>query len=39
MRLGGLRTWMDEHQDQTVVTLSLFVGLWLVARSIYELTA
>ncbi|MFC6599826.1 GAP family protein [Kitasatospora paranensis] len=39
LRLGGLRTWMDEHQDQTVVTLSLFVGLWLVARSIYELTA
>jgi hypothetical protein len=39
LRLGGLRTWLDEHQDRTVVTLSLFVGLWLVARSIFELTA
>ncbi|MFF1871358.1 GAP family protein [Streptomyces sp. CB03911] len=36
-RLARLRAWMESHQDQTVVSLSLFVGLWLVGRSIYQL--
>ncbi|MET7987676.1 MULTISPECIES: GAP family protein [unclassified Streptomyces] len=36
-RLNALRTWLEQHQEQLVVTLSLLIGLWLVARSIYEL--
>ena len=35
--LGGLRRWIERHQDQAVVLLSLLVGLWLVGRSIYQL--
>jgi hypothetical protein len=36
-RLGRLRAWMESHEDQTIVTLSLLVGLWLVGRSIHQL--
>ncbi|WP_369244016.1 GAP family protein [Streptomyces sp. R41] len=39
VRLGKLRTWMESHQDQALVGLSLFLGLYLVGRSIYELTS
>ncbi|WP_369263825.1 GAP family protein [Streptomyces sp. R35] len=38
-RLGRLRTWMEGHQDQTIVGLSLLLGLWLVGKSIYQLTS
>ncbi|WP_328551454.1 GAP family protein [Streptomyces sp. NBC_00358] len=38
-RLNALRSWLERHQEQLVVTLSLLVGLWLTARSIYELVA
>ncbi|MFD8756011.1 GAP family protein [Kitasatospora sp. NPDC059577] len=38
-RLDALRTWLDRHQDQLIITLSLLAGLWLTARSIYELVA
>ncbi|MEU6881471.1 GAP family protein [Streptomyces sp. NPDC046712] len=38
-RLNALRSWLEQHQDQLVVTLSLLIGLWLTARSIYELVA
>jgi len=36
-RLTGLRSWIERHQDQAVVSLSLALGLWLVGRSIYAL--
>ncbi|MFG1664020.1 GAP family protein [Streptomyces sp. Y7] len=36
-RLNALRTWLEQHQEQLVVTLSLLLGLWLTARSIAEL--
>ncbi|MEU4067575.1 GAP family protein [Streptomyces wedmorensis] len=36
-RLNALRSWLEQHQEQLVVTLSLLIGLWLTARSIYEL--
>lgn len=39
VRLGRLRTWLEGHQDQAIVTLSLLLGLWLVGKSIYQLTA
>ncbi|MFD5813931.1 GAP family protein [Streptomyces sp. NPDC127038] len=38
-RLNALRDWMDRHQEQLIVTLSLVAGLWLTARSIYDLVA
>ncbi len=38
-RLNALRDWLGQHQEQLIVTLSLVVGLWLTARSIYELVA
>lgn len=38
-RLGGLRTWIDGHQDQAVVSLSLGLGLWLMGRSIFDLVS
>ncbi|CAM5651412.1 hypothetical protein GCM10010222_12640 [Streptomyces tanashiensis] len=38
-RLNALRSWLGGHQEQLIVTLSLVVGLWLTAHSIYELVA
>lgn len=38
-KLNALRTWLGQHQEQLIITLSLLVGLWLMARSIYELVA
>ncbi|WP_371667110.1 GAP family protein [Streptomyces sp. NBC_00289] len=38
-RLNALRSWLAQHQEQLIVTLSLLLGLWLAARSIYELVA
>ncbi len=35
--LGRLRRWIDGHQDQAIVSLSLLLGLWLVGKSIFEL--
>ncbi|MFF4350627.1 GAP family protein [Streptomyces sp. NPDC001530] len=39
VRLGKLRTWIQTHQDQALVGLSLLLGLYLVGRSIYQLTS
>lgn len=38
-RLNGLRVWLEHHQDQLIVTLSLLAGLWLMSSSIYALVA
>ncbi|WP_037603511.1 GAP family protein [Streptacidiphilus rugosus] len=38
-RLTALRSWLERHQEQLLVTLSLLAGLWLTARSIYDLVA
>ncbi|MDX2561311.1 GAP family protein [Streptomyces sp. TX20-6-3] len=38
-RLNALRNWLGDHQEQLIVTLALLVGLWLMARSIYDLVA
>ncbi|GAA3120885.1 hypothetical protein GCM10020254_80090 [Streptomyces goshikiensis] len=38
-KLNALRTWLGQHQEQLIITLSLLVGLWLMARGIYELVA
>ncbi len=39
VRLGRLRTWVEGHQDEAIVTVCLLLGLWLVGKSIYQLTA
>ncbi|MEV4428828.1 GAP family protein [Streptomyces sp. NPDC053792] len=39
VRLGKLRTWISTHQDQALVALALVVGLFLVSRSINQLTS
>ncbi|MFB7051552.1 GAP family protein [Streptomyces vinaceus] len=36
-RLNALRSWLEQHQEKLIVTLSLLAGLWLTARSIYDL--
>ncbi|MFB7233794.1 MULTISPECIES: GAP family protein [unclassified Streptomyces] len=38
-RLNALRSWLEQHQQQLIVGLSLAVGLWVTARSVYELVA
>ena len=38
-RLNALRSWLEQRQEQLVVTLSMLFGLWLTARSIAELVA
>ncbi|MFD7395671.1 GAP family protein [Streptomyces virginiae] len=38
-RLNALRSWLEQHQERLIVTLSLLAGLWLTARSIYGLVA
>ncbi|MEU7725931.1 GAP family protein [Streptomyces sp. NPDC040724] len=38
-RLNALRMWLEQHQEQLIVTLTLLVGLWLTARGIFELVA
>jgi hypothetical protein len=38
VRLGRLRMWLEGHQDQAIVTVCLLLGLWLVGKSIYQLT-
>ncbi|MGW2614167.1 GAP family protein [Streptomyces sp. NPDC001500] len=38
-RLGKLRVWLQTHQDQALVVLSMSVGLFLVGRSLYQLTS
>ncbi|MFF0433544.1 GAP family protein [Streptomyces sp. NPDC004327] len=38
-RLGRLRTWFQTHQNQALVAVSLVVGLFLVGRSILQLTS
>ncbi|GGY41281.1 GAP family protein [Streptomyces omiyaensis] len=38
-RLNALRNWLGRHQEQLIVALSLAAGLWLTARSVYQLAA
>lgn len=38
LALTNLRAWLSEHKDQAIVVTCLVLGLWLVGRSLYELT-
>lgn len=37
--LARLRTWMDTHTDQVIIVVSLVLGFWLIADSIYFLVS
>ncbi|MFF7047090.1 GAP family protein [Streptomyces griseorubiginosus] len=39
VRLDKLRVWITTHQDQALVTVALVAGLFLVSRSIAQLTS
>lgn len=39
LRLGKLRTWIETHQEQALVSVALVAGLFLVSRSIAQLTS
>ncbi|MGI5451646.1 GAP family protein [Streptomyces sp. CA-249302] len=39
VRLGKLRTWIETHQEQALVAVALVAGLFLVSRSIAQLTS
>jgi threonine/homoserine/homoserine lactone efflux protein len=36
-RLERLRAWLDAHQEQVIIVVSLLLGLWLTGKSIYLL--
>lgn len=38
-RFDALRAWIDTHRDQVIVVLSLLIGLWLMAKSLYQLVS
>jgi len=35
--IASVRTWIADHTDQVIIILSLVVGVWLIADSIYLL--
>ena len=35
--VGKLRNWLDTHQQQVIVVISLLLGFWLAGKSIYLL--
>ncbi|MFE2554730.1 GAP family protein [Streptomyces sp. NPDC059352] len=38
LNLVSLRTWLTRHKDPAIVLICLLLGLWLVGRSLYQLT-
>ncbi|WP_324616144.1 GAP family protein [Streptomyces sp. IMTB 1903] len=36
--LTGMRAWLSDHKDPAIVLGCLVLGVWLAARSLYELT-
>ncbi|MET9573788.1 GAP family protein [Streptomyces virginiae] len=36
--LTGMRAWLSDHKDPAIVFTCLVLGLWLVGRSLYDLT-
>ncbi|MCX5193005.1 GAP family protein [Streptomyces sp. NBC_00249] len=39
LALTNLRAWLERHKDPAIVVACLVLGLWLVGRSLYQLTA
>ncbi len=38
-RLKLLRTWLDTHQNQVIIAVSLLLGFWLAGKSLYLLVS
>ncbi|WP_443067865.1 GAP family protein [Streptomyces sp. NBC_01351] len=38
LALTNMRAWLERHKDPAIVVTCLILGLWLVGRSIYQLT-
>ncbi|MFD5147757.1 GAP family protein [Streptomyces sp. NPDC058401] len=38
LALTNLRAWLERHKDPAIVVTCLILGLWLVGRSLYQLT-
>ncbi|MDV5145389.1 GAP family protein [Streptomyces sp. SBC-4] len=38
LSLTSLRAWLERHKDPAIVLICLVLGLWLVGRSLYQLT-
>ena len=36
-RIKTLRDWLDTHQDQVIISISLLLGFWLAGKSLYLL--
>ena len=36
-RIRALRNWLDTHQDQVIIVISLLLGFWLAGKSLYLL--
>ncbi|MFK0045676.1 GAP family protein [Streptomyces sp. NPDC090741] len=39
LALTNLRTWLELHKEPAIVVTCLVLGLWIVSRSLYELTS
>ncbi|MFB6614573.1 GAP family protein [Streptomyces sp. NPDC085524] len=39
LALTNLRDWLDRHKEPAIVVSCLVLGLWIVGRSLYELTS
>jgi hypothetical protein len=35
--MKGLRNWLDAHQEQVIIVISLLLGFWLAGKSLYLL--
>ncbi|MFD8972203.1 MULTISPECIES: GAP family protein [Streptomyces] len=38
LSLVRLRAWLERHKDPAIILICLVLGLWLVGRSLYQLT-
>ncbi|MFD0151018.1 GAP family protein [Streptomyces sp. NPDC055721] len=38
LSLVSLRGWLERHKDPAIILICLVLGLWLVGRSLYQLT-
>nr|WSX49336.1 GAP family protein [Streptomyces sp. NBC_00974] len=38
LALANLRSWLERHKDPAIVVTCLGLGVWLVCRSLYQLT-
>jgi hypothetical protein len=37
--IASVRVWIADHTDQVIIVLSLVLGIWLIADSVYLLAS